>query len=74
MIAALKDKDNVFGKMAKVFVLLLVGIALTLSMTTAAFAKDDDKDNDFSFYKVSSAATAYYDDAHNPTSGDTHGV
>ena len=74
MIAALKDKDNVFGKMAKVFVLLLVGIALTLSMTTAAFAKDDDKDNDFSFYKVSSAATAYYDDAHNPTSGDTKGV
>lgn len=74
MIAALKDKDNVFGKMAKVFVLLLVGIALTLSMTTAAFAKDDDKDNDFSFYKVSSAATAYYDDAHNPTSGDTNGV
>lgn len=74
MIAALKDKDNVFGKMAKVFVLLLVGIALTLSVTTAAFAKDDDKDNDFSFYKVSSAATAYYDDAHNPTSGDTHGV
>lgn len=74
MIAALKDKDNVLGKMAKVFVLLLVGIALTLSMTTAAFAKDDDKDNDFSFYKVSSAATAYYDDAHNPTSGDTRGV
>ena len=74
MIAALKDKDNVFGKMAKVFVLLLVGIALTLSITTAAFAKDDDKDNDFSFYKVSSAATAYYDDAHNPTSGDTKGV
>lgn len=74
MIAALKDKDNVFGKMAKVFVLLLVGVALTLSMTTAAFAKDDDKDNDFSFYKVSSAATAYYDDAHNPTSGDTKGV
>lgn len=74
MIAALKDKDNVLGKMAKVFVLLLVGIALTLSMTTAAFAKDDDKDNDFSFYKVSSAATAYYDDAHNPTSGDTNGV
>ena len=74
MIAALKDKDNVFGKMAKVFVLLLVGIALTLSMTTAAFAKDDDKDNDFSFYKVSSAATAYYDDAHNPTSVDTKGV
>lgn len=74
MIAALKDKDNVLGKMAKVFVLLLVGIALTLSMTTAAFAKDDDKDNDFSFYKVSSAATAYYDDAHNPTSGDTKGV
>lgn len=74
MIAALKDKDNVLGKMAKVFVLLLVGVALTLSMTTAAFAKDDDKDNDFSFYKVSSAATAYYDDAHNPTSGDTHGV
>lgn len=74
MIAALKDKDNVLGKMARVFVLLLVGIALTLSMTTAAFAKDDDKDNDFSFYKVSSAATAYYDDAHNPTSGDTEGV
>lgn len=74
MIAALKDKDDVLGKMAKVFVLLLVGIALILSMTTAAFAKDDDKDNDFSFYKVSSAATAYYDDAHNPTSGDTHGV
>lgn len=74
MIAALKDKDNVFGKMAKVFVLLLVGIALTLSMTTAAFAKDDDKDSDFSFYKVSSAATAYYDDAHNPTSVNTHGV
>lgn len=74
MIAALKDKDNVFGKMAKAFVLLLVGIALTLSMTTAAFAKDDDKDSDFSFYKVSSAATAYYDDAHNPTSVDTHGV
>lgn len=74
MIAALKDKDNVLGKMAKVFVLLLVGIALTLSMTTAAFAKDDDKDNDFSFYKVSSAATAYYDDAHNPTSVNTKGV
>ena len=74
MIAALKDKDNVFGKMAKVFVLLLVGITLVMSMTTAAFAKEDDKDNDFSFYKVSSAATAYYDDSHNPTSGDTHGV
>lgn len=74
MIAILKDKDNVFGKMAKVFVLLLVGIALILSMTMAAFAKDDDKNNDFSFYKVSSAATAYYDDAHNPASGDTHGV
>lgn len=74
MIAALKDKDNVFGKMAKVFVLLLVGITLILSMTMAAFARDDDKNNDFSFYKVSSAATAYYDDAHNPASGDTHGV
>lgn len=74
MIAALKDKDNVFGKMAKVFVLLLVGIVLTVSMTTAAFAKEDDSDNDFSFYKISSAATAYYDDAHNPTSSDTEGV
>lgn len=74
MIAALKDKDNVFGKMAKVFVLLLVGIVLVMSMTTAAFAKEDDSDSDFSFYKISSAATAYYDDAHNPTSGDTHGV
>ena len=73
MIAALKDKDNVFGKMAKVFVLLLVGIALVMSMTTAAFAKEDDSDSDFSFYKISSAATAYYDDAHNPTSNDTNG-
>lgn len=73
MIAALKDKDNVFGKMAKVFVLLLVGIVLVMSMATAAFAKEDDKDNDFSFYKISSAATAYYDDAHNPTSNDTDG-
>lgn len=73
MIAALKDKDNVFGKMAKVFVLLLVGIVLVMSMTTAAFAKEDDSDSDFSFYKISSAATAYYDDAHNPTSNDTNG-
>ena len=73
MIAALKDKDDVFGKMAKVFVLLLVGIVLVMSMTTAAFAKEDDSDSDFSFYKISSAATAYYDDAHNPTSNDTNG-
>ena len=73
MIAALKDKANVFGKMAKVFVLLLVGIVLVMSMTTAAFAKEDDSDSDFSFYKISSAATAYYDDAHNPTSNDTNG-
>ena len=73
MIAALKDKDNVFGKMAKVFVLLLVGIVLVMSMATAAFAKEDDSDSDFSFYKISSAATAYYDDAHNPTSNDTNG-
>lgn len=73
MIAALKDKDNVFGKMTKVFVLLLVGIVLVMSMTTAAFAKEDDSDSDFSFYKISSAATAYYDDAHNPTSDDTNG-
>lgn len=73
MIAALKDKDNVFGKMAKVFVLLLTCIVLVMSMTTAAFAKEDDSDSDFSFYKISSAATAYYDDAHNPTSNDTNG-
>lgn len=73
MIAALKDKDNVFGKMAKAFVLLLVGIVLVMSTTTAAFAKEDDSDSDFSFYKISSAATAYYDDAHNPTSSDTDG-
>lgn len=73
MIAALKDKDNVFGKMAKVFVLLLVGIVLVMSMTTVAFAKEDDSDSDFSFYKISSAATAYYDDAHNPASDDTDG-
>lgn len=73
MIAALKDKDNVFGKMAKVFVLLLTCIVLVMSMTTAAFAKEDDSDSDFSFYKISSAATAYYDDAHNPTSDDTNG-
>ena len=73
MIAALKDKNNVFGKMAKVFVLLLVGIVLVMSMTTAAFAKEDDSDSDFSFYKISSTATAYYDDAHNPTSNDTNG-
>lgn len=73
MIAALKDKDNVFGKMAKVFVLLLVGIVLVMSMATAAFAKEDDSDSDFSFYKISSAATAYYDDAHNPASDDTDG-
>lgn len=73
MIAALKDKDNVFGKMAKVFVLLLVSIVLVMSMTTAAFAKEDDSDSDFSFYKISSAATAYYDNAHNPISNDTNG-
>lgn len=73
MIAALKDKDNVLGKMAKVFVLLLTCIVLVMSMTTAAFAKEDDSDSDFSFYKISSAATAYYDDAHNPTSDDTNG-
>lgn len=73
MIAALKDKDNVFGKMAKAFVLLLVGIVLVMSTTTVAFAGEDDSDSDFSFYKISSAATAYYDDSHNPTSDDTDG-
>lgn len=72
-VAAVKDamsnKDGVFRTLAKAVLVLLVAVFTVTALTGVAFADDDDKsDNDFSFYKVSSAATAFYDDAHNPSS------
>ena len=67
MISALKDKDNPIAKLARVvFMVVLMGV-LTFGMTMAAFAEENDTENDFSFYKVSSAAASYYDESHNPS-------
>lgn len=68
MIAALKDSDNVVLKLVRAVILLVLMAALTFGVTMTAFADEDSTDNDFSFYKVSSAATSYYDEAHNPSS------
>ena len=71
MIRALRDKDNLFVRLGKVVALLAVMVALLFTATTVAFAKEDKTENDFSFYKVSSAASAYYDDTHNGASDNT---
>lgn len=68
MISVLKDKDNPIVRLAKVVLMVVLMGVLTFGMTTVAFAGEDDStENDFSFYKVSSAAASYYDESHNPS-------
>lgn len=67
MISALKDKDNPIAKLARVVLMVVLMGVLTFGMTMAAFAEENDTENDFSFYKVSSAAASYYDESHNPS-------
>lgn len=71
MIRVLKDKDNLFVRLGKAVALLAVMVALLFSATTVAFADEDKTDKDFSFYKVASAASAYYDDTHNGASDNS---
>jgi len=51
-------------------VMVMLACVLTILATAApAFAGKDDDDNTYSFYKVSSAASAFFDDALNASSG-----
>lgn len=51
-------------------VMVMLACVLTILATAApAFADKDDDDNTYSFYKVSSAASAFFDDALNASSG-----
>jgi hypothetical protein len=45
-----------------------------LFMTTSFAAKDDDHDDDFSFYRVASAAASYYDQTHNDKGDNEMGI
>ena len=67
MISVLKDKDNPIAKLARVVLMVVLMGVLTFGMTMTAFAEENDTENDFSFYKVSSAAASYYDESHNPS-------
>lgn len=67
MISVLKDKDNPIAKLARVVLMVVLMGVLTFGMTMMAFAEENDTENDFSFYKVSSAAASYYDESHNPS-------
>ena len=67
MISVLKDRDNPIAKLARVVLMVVLMGVLTFGMTMMAFAKENDTENDFSFYKVSSAAASYYDESHNPS-------
>lgn len=61
-----KIRDNVLLKSALLCTLVVALLFGSFALTNVAFADDDD--SDYTFYKVSSAATAFYDDAHNPKS------
>lgn len=67
MIAKLTGKDNLWMRLIRAAVLVVMAVVLMMSFTTTAFA-DDEHDKDFSFYRISSAASMHYDDAHNKAS------
>lgn len=67
MIAKLTGKDNLWMRLIRAAVLVVMAVVIMMSFTTTAFA-DDEHDKDFSFYKIASAAATYYDDTHNDAS------
>lgn len=68
MIAKLKGKcDTPWFKLMRATLMAVMAIVLVCTTATTAFAAED-HDKDFSFYRISSAASMHYDDSHNQAS------